>query len=356
MTTSALTPADVCVVTVTYGDRFGLLEQVLHAVLAADVGHVVVVDNNSEDSSQQALAQFANAHSQIHVLTMPRNLGSAGGYAAGINAANQLPCEFIWLLDDDNVPADNALELLLNAYLNVSHEHHPVAVAALRDDRPNLKAWAQGVRTAITRPSSVLGFHLLDIPAKLVGRFQQKTPCNLCRLPFAPYGGLLLPRNVIDTIGLPNTPFYLYSDDYEYTYRITRAGGHIYLLPDALIYDVDTSWLVDNSSSGTRKIRPFQRLFLTESDTRIYYTTRNALYWTRHVRTGPYAWFIINLLLVKLGLIVEAVLSGNWQRWRLLQCAMRDGLSRQLGEVEVTSLPPRHNNMPHADDADKVAD
>jgi GT2 family glycosyltransferase len=353
VTTAELTPADVCVVTVTYGDRFGLLEQVLTAVLAAGVGQVVVVDNASEASSQNALAHFVSEHHQIQVLTMPHNLGSAGGYAAGIDAARQLACDFIWLLDDDNVPADGALNLLLDAYSQVP-QHQLVAVAALRDDRPNLKAWVQGVRTAITRPSSVLGFHLLDIPAKLINKFRQTTPCSLCPLPFAPYGGLLLPRHVIEAIGLPNTQFYLYSDDYEYTYRITRAGGHIYLLPDALIYDVDTSWLVDNS--GKYKTRPFQRLFLTESDIRIYYTTRNALYWTRHVRTGPYAWFAINLLLVKFGLIVEAVLSSNWQRWRLLQRAMRDGLSKQLGEVEVTTLLTSHNNMTHENDADKDID
>ncbi|MEM7734663.1 MAG: glycosyltransferase [Deinococcota bacterium] len=345
MTISELNPADVCVVTVTYGDRFGLLEQVLTAVLAAGVGQVVVVNNASEGSSQQDLTRFATTHPNVHVLTMSHNLGSAGGYAAGIDAASPLACEFIWLLDDDNVPADNALELLLKAYPDISEASNLVAVTALRDDRPNLKAWAQGVRTAITRPSSVLGFHLLDIPTKLIGRCQQKTPCNPCPLPFAPYGGLLLPKHVVNAIGLPDTQFYLYSDDYEYTYRITRAGGRIYLLPDALIYDVDTSWLVDNRGTNKRKTRPFQRLFLTESDTRIYYTTRNALYWTRHVRTGPYAWFIINLLVVKFGLIVEAVLSGHWQRWRLLQRAVHDGLSERLGEVEVTTLLTSHKNV-----------
>ena len=325
-----LTPERTCAVTVTYGDRFALLEQVLTALLQANIGHLIVVDNASETASQQALYNFVaqHTHGNLTVLTMPHNLGSAGGYKAGIEAALEADYDFVWLLDDDNVPADDAFIHLQDAYAELSPQYTKFALCALRDDRANLKAWAQGMRTAITRPSSVLGFHLLDIPAKLLARFQKKTPCKRCPLPFAPYGGTLLPRSVVDTIGTPDPRFYLYSDDYEYTYRITQQGGHIFLVPTSHIIDVDTSWHVRK-----QKTRALQQLFVTASDERIFYATRNALYWTKHVRQGNPIWYASNLLLVRLGIAVEAFLAGDMKRWRLLERAMKEGARGNLGKT-----------------------
>jgi GT2 family glycosyltransferase len=345
-------------VTVTYGDRFGLLEQVLHALLQTNIGHVIVVNNASATASQQALYTFVEQHANttMTVLTMPNNLGSAGGYKAGIEAALETNCDFVWLLDDDNVPADDAFGHLQDAYAELTEptqitptqitptqitptqitatlakptaNYKLLALCALRDDRANLKAWAQGVRTAITRPSRVLGFHLLDIPSKVLARFHKKTPCTLCPLPFAPYGGMLLPRGVIDTIGTPDPRFYLYSDDYEYSYRITEQGGQIMLVPASRIIDVDTSWHVRK-----KKTRALQQLFITPSDERIFYATRNAIYWTRHVRKGNYAWYLLNFTLVRIGIAVEALLARDVKRWRLLARAVREGARGKLGKT-----------------------
>ena len=325
-----LTPERTCAVTVTYGDRFGLLEQVLTALLQANIGHIIVVDNASKTASQQALYNFVeqHAHNNLTILTMHENLGSAGGYKAGIEATLETDCDFVWLLDDDNVPAEDAFTHLQDAYAELSPQYTGFALCALRDDRANLKAWAQGVRTAITRPSSVLGFHVLDIPAKLLARFQKKTPCKLCPLPFAPYGGMLLPREVIDTIGTPDARFYLYSDDYEYTYRITQQSGQIFLVPASRIIDVDTSWHVRK-----KQTRALQQLFVTPSDERIFYATRNALYWTKHVREGNPVWYAVNLTLVRLGIAVEALLANDVKRWRLLERAISEGARGELGKT-----------------------
>lgn len=325
-----LTPERTCAVTVTYGNRFALLEQVLTALLQTNIGHIIVVDNASETASQQALYSFLenHAHDHLTVLTMPQNLGSAGGYKAGIEAALEADCDFVWLLDDDNVPAEDAFHHLQNAYAKLLSQYSQFALCALRDDRANLKAWAQGVPTAITRPSSVLGFHLLDIPAKLLAPLHKKTPCTLCPLPFAPYGGMLLPRNVVDTIGTPDARFYLYSDDYEYTYRITKQGGEIFLVPASRIIDVDTSWHVRK-----KKTRALQQLFITPSDERIFYATRNAIYWTKHVRQGSPIWYTLNIMLVRLGIAVEALLAGDVKRWRLLEKAIREGARGTLGKT-----------------------
>ncbi len=45
----------ICMVTVTYGDRFGFLRQVVEAALANGVGNVLVVDNASAPESRRAI-------------------------------------------------------------------------------------------------------------------------------------------------------------------------------------------------------------------------------------------------------------------------------------------------------------
>jgi len=98
-------------VTVTYGNRFHLLKQVIDSALAEGVAKVIVVDNNSVPQSREQLKAYEHelGSDKIKVLYLDDNYGSAGGYKRGLEEAYEDPsCEFIWLLDDDN--------LMLNAW------------------------------------------------------------------------------------------------------------------------------------------------------------------------------------------------------------------------------------------------
>ena len=55
---NTLNSSDVCVVTVTYDNRFHLLCQVVEAVLNAGVGKVIIVDNASVPESGQRLREL----------------------------------------------------------------------------------------------------------------------------------------------------------------------------------------------------------------------------------------------------------------------------------------------------------
>ncbi|HQU15403.1 MAG TPA: glycosyltransferase, partial [Gammaproteobacteria bacterium] len=105
---------NVCVATVTYGRRWALLQQVLRRVLAQGVGNVVVIDNGSEEK----IAELADGSfgARVRVVTLRKNWGSAGGFYRALECALQTRAEFIWLLDDDSLPAQNALASLLTAY------------------------------------------------------------------------------------------------------------------------------------------------------------------------------------------------------------------------------------------------
>ncbi|MDR1798751.1 MAG: glycosyltransferase, partial [Bifidobacteriaceae bacterium] len=85
-------------------NRRDLMLQTLDALAAQTrpVDAILVVDNASTDGSGAA----ARSHrSHPEVLTLSRNTGGAGGFAAGLaHAAFSLAAGAVWLMDDDTAP------------------------------------------------------------------------------------------------------------------------------------------------------------------------------------------------------------------------------------------------------------
>lgn len=72
---------------------------------------IIVVDNASTDGTG---AMLAERYPQVKVLRLPSNVGAAGGWAAGLEyAALERKHDWIWNFDDDSVPGDSALEMML---------------------------------------------------------------------------------------------------------------------------------------------------------------------------------------------------------------------------------------------------
>jgi hypothetical protein len=80
---------------------------------------------------------------------------------------------------------------------------------------------------------------------------------------------LFIHKNLIDNIGFPNEKFYLYGDDTEWTYRITKGGGKIYLILESIIVDLEPFWGI-NGNFLIDKIQKDKRRF--------YYACRNAAF------------------------------------------------------------------------------
>ena len=109
-------------VTVTYGNRFHLLKQVIDGALKEGVSKVIVVDNNSQPESREKLKAYELelGSDKIKVLYLDDNYGSAGGFKRGLEEAyNHKECEYILVLDDDNLLEEGSFEKLkaLNIYL-----------------------------------------------------------------------------------------------------------------------------------------------------------------------------------------------------------------------------------------------
>ncbi len=324
--------AKTTLVTLTYGDRLPYLQTLIERSLACpEIGHVIVV-NNAATAPLATLTQ--RWPTQVRIIDLPTNTGSANGYAVGIDAALKAGAEYIWLMDDDNAPTPGAIEELHLRLAECSRKLGRAQVAVL-GFRPTHQAdIANGVpqRHAFPHRSSCFGFHIGQLPYKLWRRLPWGKPHadslhhSLVKLPFATYGGLLGHRAMYENIGLPRAEMILYADDTEYTRRITASGGHIFLVTDALLEDLEHSW---NIKARTNNI--YETFLLGDSDLRAYYTARNQAWFDKFV-WARWGWlYHLNRAVFMTLLHLVAIRRGAQRRLALLQQAIADGESGRLG-------------------------
>lgn len=337
----------VCIVIVTYGKRWDFLSSVLSSVhKLPSVQRIIVVDNASEYNLIESISN--NNFDKVEVVSFYQNYGSAYGYKVGIERASLSDCNYIWLLDDDNKPMENALDELWKNYIQLvqSIDKQKLALLSLREDRADYKKSALYGKSSPFFPilNSVFGFHFKQIPQKILKKIyrkiiersnsikDEKYVSHPVQIPYAPYGGLFFHKNIIDLIQLPNEKFYLYSDDHEFTYRLTKKGGKIFLIPSSQIKDIDISWHIKEKSNL------FRTLLNSSSSSRVYYTVRNRIYFEMKDLIQNKRVYQTNLFLFRSILRLYSILTNNYKRYNLINHAIQAALRGELGKNENINL------------------
>ncbi len=195
----------VAAIVVTYNRRDLLLrciEGIKNQSLAPDL--IIIVDNASTDGTLQFLNQQRVADGEnIKIIELNENSGGAGGFCVGIATAIDLNFDWVWVMDDDACPHVTALEELLKVAVNPQNIYGSLAVAG-----PHT-AW---ITTLVDEGRAV---NMADqVPAQ-------------ARVGFIPFLGLMVHRELVKKIGLPDSGFFIAADDVEYCVRAKRAGADI---------------------------------------------------------------------------------------------------------------------------------
>lgn len=333
----------VFAIVVTYGDRYHLLEQSIDALFKQQVSRVIVVDNRSHTSSYEQLRNLEkNLRGKLKVIHLEENTGSAGGYKIGLqNAYACEDCKFIWLLDDDNRPKEGALNALIDFWQKLAEEdkEHRIALMSYREDREIYKEviLKNLPNLVIGRTNSFLGFHVCEIPAVLIRRIKKRYVQKLNgkdlgnkitgTVSAVPFGGMFFHKALLNEIGYPNQDLYLYSDDWDFSYRITHKGGKIIMLLNSVIEDLQKSWHRKNKES-------LFKIYLLDDleDFRLYYYVRNRIYFEKkHLVTNPVIYCFNRLTLLSTVLIFGFIKKRN--NLRIIKKAVRDGNKGELGRL-----------------------
>lgn len=196
-------------VVVTY-NRKKLLAECLEALLSQSAPcDLLIVDNASTDGTREYLeelhARYEGAAKSsvpaVHIFHMKENLGGAGGFSFGIKKGVSLGYRYLWVMDDDCIPEKDALWALLRSAKRHGGGFGFLASKVLYED---------GETCEINMPKQGI-YHKRSHPD------QPEYPCD-----FACFTSLLFPAEVVRTVGLPIREFFIWSDDWEYTRRISR--------------------------------------------------------------------------------------------------------------------------------------
>ncbi len=250
-------------VVVTYNRRELLLES-LTALLGQSrpPDAVVVVDNASTDGSGDAVRE---AFPAVRLLALTVNTGGAGGFAAGIRAAQELDADAIWLMDDDTVPEPGALAALLAA--RAASTRTPAVVASR-------VVWTDGRDHPMNTPRPKPFCRAAE------RRAAERAGCIPIRS--ASFVSILVDAARARGQALPVAEYFLWNDDFEYTTRLLREAPGL-LCPDSLVVHKTKTF-------GGTTVDPGERFFF-EVRNKVWTLTRSRSLapWERVLYTGATA-------------------------------------------------------------------
>ena len=195
-------------VVVTY-NRLPLLRQCLAALTAQTALGLTIflIDNASTDGTAEAVAAMALPN--LVYRNTGKNLGGAGGFAYGVREAALAGYDALWLMDDDTLPTPTALAEFLQADRDLHGRYGWLSGRALAPDGTDQPMNLQRVTPYKDLPS----FDGARIPVAM-----------------ASFVSLFLRTETVRRYGLPIAEFFIWSDDWEYTRRISRAQP-CYVIP-----------------------------------------------------------------------------------------------------------------------------
>jgi len=237
----------VCAVVVTHNRR-EMLRRCLSALAAQrrPADRILVVDNASSDGTGDMVERDYDG---VDLLALPTNEGGAGGFHEGMKRAHAEGADWLWLMDDDTLPAPDALAELLDAAGRLTDLPAPALLAS----------------KVVWRDGRVHPMNFPTLERRRMERVIAGAERGVMPLRSATFVSLLVNRSVVDRYDLPFKHFFLWSDDIEYTSRVVLGGDGAYFVPSSVVLH-DTQTAED---------------FRSATPDRFYYHVRNTLLMAR---------------------------------------------------------------------------
>ena len=278
----------VAAVVVTY-NRLQLLQKCIESLRAQTAPcDILVVNNASTDGTGPWLA----AQEAAGVLTARgtgENLGGAGGFNKGIRWAVEAGYDYLWVMDDDCLPEPTALEKLLEADAHLGGGYGWLSSVAL---------WTDGspCKMNIQRATPYRDIKTFTSPL---------TPCVM-----ASFVSLFLRRETVEAFGLPIREFFIWSDDWEYTRRISRERPCYAAAESRVVHAMKSNTVVNIATDTPERLGRYR------------YFYRNDVYLYRREGLKGWLW----LLAKDAWHSVQVVRRGKLPRLRVIWRGFRDGL------------------------------
>lgn len=199
--------AEYAIVIVTCNRERLLRECVAHAMNQTNRPNFLIIVDNASTDGTKAYLQSLDQGDDLEIIYLPKNIGGAGGFAAGMERASQKNVACVLMIDDDAILAEDYMEKIL----------------AARCKYPQYKAFAGTVETG----GEIDTFHRRNLQKvgllmKTVREESYKQDYFVCDI--ASFCGMVADTDLIRQMGLPHAEYFIFFDDTEYSLRIRKAS------------------------------------------------------------------------------------------------------------------------------------
>ena len=263
--------------------------------------YILVVNNASNDGTLEYLNDWKKNKSAYNkfVINLKENTGGSGGFYNGLKKAIELDADWIWVSDDDAYPKENAIEKA-EEFLKKF------------DNKEKLSAFC----AKVINNGKIDYFHRKTVKYNLtqIKTFPTKEADykkEFIEIDRFSYVGAILNKDILKKAGLTNKDYFIYYDDTEHSYRMKKYGD-ILVVPNIVVEH--------NVKNGNAQ------------DWKIYYYIRNKLI---YYKTISQKYYYFELIKIKFKQIVKKILHYKIQNYKLINDAVKDAKTGNLGKSKV---------------------
>ncbi len=281
----------IAAIVVTY-NRLAFLQRCIEALRAqhSSALDILIIDNASTDGTGDTLAPLA-ADGTIRYHNTGKNLGGAGGFNYGMRLAVEAGYDYLWIMDDDCIPDAGALDALLAADKELDGRYGFLSgVAYWKDGSPcNMNIQKTGLKTKIEDYTTPL------VPVMM-----------------ATFVSCFFPRARVLEVGLPIKDFFIWSDDLEYTRRLSRRYPCYVVNGSRALHDMHSNDKVNIATDSVERLPRYRYLY------------RNEVYVYRREGLRGWIYFFSRVAFHILKVLRQS--TDKWTKIRVILGSVRDGL------------------------------
>ncbi len=288
---------------------------------------IIVVDNGSQDGS---LSMVKTEFPGVTLASLQENLGISGAAAAGTRMAYENGHDWVWIMDDDAFPKEDALEnlcrvleekpcdsfCLYSCHVDPEEKYFTEPVACLENGRMSFLTDFQETRHAFTLFESTGG----------------------------PFLGFMVPREAIRRVGVPHPDTFIWGD-FEYLGRLRQNGFKVFYCTQSIIHHPRPEWYEISVPTGlfSRKRSLWKTYsFPKAASWKYYYGIRNSLYTALPYNREFHPKLFVKVIALQLLRIFTLLRFEKRKGIVLKYCgwALWDGIRGKLGKrIDPQKLP-----------------
>lgn len=191
--------------------------------------YILVVNNNSTDGTKEYLEQWQNEKNGIekYLVNLDKNTGGSGGFFEGLKNSLEIDSEWVWVADDDAYPKENAFEIAKD-YIE---SHKDVNLSAICGTV--LKSDGKSIDYSHRRNIYTTVFNRIAQPYSKKNDYSKEE----FEINGFSYVGTMINKDKLKQTELTKKDYFIYYDDTEHSYRLSKLGKIIVIPKMEVIHD-----------------------------------------------------------------------------------------------------------------------